>query len=417
MFPHAGPAAADGGCRPLPLVVAAGVVDDGAFSESMLRPSPKAAVLGVVGLAFFTDNAAYSMLPPLLPEYARLLGLRQNHLGLLFSSFAMAVLLTAFPLGAWADRRGRRGPFLAGLAGFGAATLLFAFAGSFPVLLLARVLQGVAAAATWVTGQAMIADHFPGNQRGRAMSAGLACANLGLFLGPGFAGWMARLWTIRAAFLAVAALAVVNALARLALLPADPPGRAAPGGLWALLRDAGIRRVAGVMAMAAGLEALLEAILPLHLARALGMGSAAIGMAFTTAALASICTSPLAGLWTDRRGPAPPMRLGMALATLLVAGAAQVPGRAAVYAYMLVFGSAASLLMSPCGPAMAARVERKGAGDFGSVYSLLNVAFSLGMIIGPLLGSALTERFGLGWAGGALSLGFGLYLVVLCTRR
>ncbi len=375
--------------------------------------APKRAALLVVGLAFFADTLVYAMLPPLLPEYARLHGLSQTRLGVLFGSYAAALLLSCLPLGAWSDRRGRRGPFLGGLLAFGGATLLFAFAGTYPVLLLARVLQGIAAAATWVAGLSMVADHFPADQRGKAMSAVFACANLGMFLGPSFAGWMLGAWGIRAAFLATAGLAVLDALVRVALLPPDPEPQPSGRGYLGLLRDGTVRAFAGVMALGAGLGAVLEAVLPLHLARNLGMDARAIGLAFTLAALASTFTSPFVGHWTDRRGPGEPIRLGLVLGAGLLLGVALLPTRAAVYLAMLVMGSTCSCLMSPCGPAMAARVERQGGTDYGSVFSLLNIAFSLGMMAGPILGSVLTDAVGLGRAMPALAVCFALYLAVL----
>jgi MFS transporter, DHA1 family, solute carrier family 18 (vesicular amine transporter), member 1/2 len=379
----------------------------------MARLSPKLSVLVVVGLALFTDTAVYAMLPPLLPEYARLHGLSQTRLGLLFGCYAAALLLAALPLGTWADRRGRRGPFLGGLIGFGAATILFAFAGSFPLLLVARVLQGIAAAATWVAGLAMLADHYPAGQRGKAMSTVFACANVGLLLGPTFSGWMVRLWSIRAAFLFAAGLAVLDALVRVTLLPPDPPAKPSGTGYLGLLRDGTVRRFAGAMVMGSALGAVLEAVLPLHLSRHLGMDSVAIGLAFTLAALASTFTSPLVGHWTDRAGAAPPLRLGLVLATALLAVAVFIPSRTGVYAYMLVMGGTCSLLMSPTGPALAGHVEGKGGTDFGSVFSLLNIAFSLGLMLGPILGSALTDLVGLKPAMGVLAACFTLYLVPL----
>jgi MFS family permease len=379
--------------------------------------SAKRSALVVVGLAFFADAVAYAMLPPLLPEYAATLGLGQTRLGLLFGSYAGALLLATLPLGAWTDRHGRRGPFLGGLLGFGLATLLFAFAGTFPLLAAARVLQGIAAAATWVAGLAMLADHFPARQRGKAMSAAFACSNLRLLLGPAFSGWMVRLWSIRTAFFWVAGLAALDALVNLALLPRDPPAPAGPApartGYLRLLKDPGVRVFAGTMGMGAALGATLEAVLPLHLARDLAMNPMAIGLAFAAAALASTLASPLVGHWTDRRGAARPLRLGLVLATALLLAAPLIPSRAGVLLFMFAVGGGCSLLMTPCGPALAAYVQDQGGADYGAVFSLLNITFSLGLLAGPVLGSALADLLGLGPAMGLLAAGFVLYQIPL----
>jgi len=374
-------------------------------------PAAKRATLAVVGLAFFTDTLVYAMLPPLLPEYARLHGLNQTRLGLLFASYAVALLLATLPLGAWVDRRGRRGPFLAGLVGLGATTILFAYARSFPMLLLARVLQGVAATANWVAGLALLSAQFPSGQRGRAMSAVFACTNLGLLLGPAFSGWMLQHWSAHAAFLAAAGLAVLDALARLALLPPDQPAPPVRTRYLALLRDGAVRVLAGTMVLGAILGSLLEAVLPLHLSRRLGMDGESIGLVFATAALASTFISPAAGLWTDRRGAARPIRLGLALAALLLAVAAFVPSRPAMFVFMFLVGGTCSLLMSPCGPALAGRVEGMAEAGQGSAFALLNMSFSLGIMVGPMVGSALVDLVGLPAALAGFALVCACYLL------
>lgn len=379
----------------------------------MKRLEPRHAALLVVALAFFTDTLVYAMLPPLLPEYARLHGLSQTRLGFLYGSYAGALLLTSIPLGAWADRHGRRGPFLAGLAGFGAATVLFAFADSFPLLVLSRILQGSAASATWVSGLALLADHYPAGRRGRAMSLVFAGANLGLLAGPSFSGWMVRLWSIRAAFLAAAGLALLDALVRVTLLPGDPPASAPGAGYWGLLRAGRVRVLAGAMAMGAALGSVLEAVLPLRMERSLGMSAPMVGLAFTLAALASTFTSPFVGHWTDRAGADRPLRLGLVLAAVVLAAAPLIPGQASMGLLMLGTGATSSLLMSPCGPALAAHVEASGEKEFGSVFSLLNISFALGMMLGPMVGSWLTDEAGLGAAMGILAGAFLLYPALL----
>jgi MFS transporter, DHA1 family, solute carrier family 18 (vesicular amine transporter), member 1/2 len=382
----------------------------------MKRLQSSHAALVVVTLALFTDTLVYAMLPPLLPEYARLHALSQTRLGFLYGCYAAALLLASIPLGAWADRHGRRGPFLGGLVGFGGATVVFAFAGNFPLLVLARILQGFAASATWVAGMAMLADHVPVDRRGKAMSLAMAGANLGLLFGPSFSGWMVRFWSIRVAFLAAAALAVLDAAVRLALLPPDPPASPARSGTWNLLRSGRVRLLGGAMAMGAALGSMLEAVLPLRMAGPLGMGAPAIGLAFTLAALSSTFTSPLVGRWTDRAGADHPLRLGMVFAAATLVCASFVPAGALLYLLMLAIGATCSLVLSPCGPAMAAHVEGQGGGDYGSVFSLLNIAYGLGMMIGPMMGSWMTDRLGLPATSLLVAAAFLAFLVPLRSK-
>lgn len=380
------------------------------------RPSARFSALVVVGLALFTDTLLYALLPPILPRYAEAFGLSQLELGGLFGSYAAALLVSTFPLGTLVDRVGRRGPFLWGLLGLAATTLLFAFSQTYVLLVGARILQGVAAAATWVAGMALLADHFPPDQRGRAMSTVFASANVGLLLGPYLSGWMVKAWGPPAPFLAATALVGVDALARILLLPGDIPVRGEPTGYLGLLRNRTVRVFSGVMALGASLGAVLEAILPLHMDRRLGMDSVAIGSAFTLSAVASTLVSPLVGRWVDARGPLPPLRLGLTLTLLLLPLVAVLPSRGILYGLMFILGGACSLLMSPCGPALASTGERLGGSNFGAMFSLLNIAFALGMMAGPILGSALAQAFGLTAALTVLALVFGTYHLLLRTE-
>ncbi len=69
-------------------------------------------------------------------------------------------LVVVTPLvGVWTDHVGLRAPLLIGLFSLAAATLLFAFAPAFPLLLLARALQGIAAGVSWT------ADPRPAGRR------------------------------------------------------------------------------------------------------------------------------------------------------------------------------------------------------------------------------------------------------------
>lgn len=379
----------------------------------MPRRTSPSALLFVVGLAFFTDSILYYLLVPLLPHYAKTLGLSQMEVGVLFGAYAAAILAGTWPLGRLSDRIGRRKPFLWGLVGLGATTLLFAFASSYPLLLLARVLQGFAAAATWTSGLALLAEGFPSERRGQAMATAFAAANVGVLLGPPVSGFLTERFGPRSPFLLAAGLALVDAAARVVFLrDAEPP----PGerfGLSGLLANATVRTFAGAMALGASLWAILESTLPLHLDAALGMGASEIGLLFAAAALTHTLTSPLMGRLSDRFGRLPILRAGFVMAALLVPIPAFLTTKATVALSMAALGITASFVLSPVSPGLADAVEAMGSRSFGSVFSLVNVAYAVGMMVGPLAGSALVEAVGLRGALVATGVVYALYLVPL----
>lgn len=378
----------------------------------MPRTSPTA-LLVVVGLAFFTDSILYYLLVPLLPHYAKTLGLSQMEVGVLFGVYAAAILAGTWPLGRLSDRIGRRRPFLWGLVGLAATTLLFAFSSSYPLLVLARVLQGLAAAATWTSGLALLAEGFPSERRGQAMATAFAAANVGVLLGPPVSGFLSESFGPRSPFFLVAGIALADAAARILLLrEADPPAGARVG-LASLLGNATVRTFAGAMALGAALWAVLESTLPLHLDADLGMGASEIGMLFAAAALTHTLTSPLMGRLSDRFGRLPILRVGFVLAALLVPVPAFLSTKLAVALSMAALGVVASFVMSPVSPGLADAVEAMGSRSFGSVFSLVNVAYAVGMMLGPLVGSALVEAGGIRVALVATGALFAVYLLPL----
>lgn len=302
---------------------------------------------------------------------------------------------------------------LIGLLGLGATTLLFAFAKAYWLLVLARALQGVAGAATWLPGLALLADHFGPEERGRAMGIAFAGANLGALLGPPLSGFLAQRLGPKAPFVLGAALVLLDAAGRAFLLQ-DPPGaRREPIPFGQLLRDPLVRAFAGAMVLASGLWALVEATLPLHFARSLGLGPASIGLCFAAAALSHTCTSPLMGRLSDRVGRGKVLRLGFAFCVLAIPLPALLPGLWSVLAAMLLLGAVASFIMSPTSPGIADAVQRRGSSSYASGFAVLNISYSLGMMLGPFVGSALVQFLGLRFALPLVALGYGGYGIAL----
>jgi multidrug resistance protein len=376
----------------------------------MRRPSPQTAALLVTALAFHVDMLLYYLLVPLLPRYAEELHLNPMEVSLLFGSYAAALLLATFPVAMLTDRYGRRKPMLWGLVGLGITTLVFAFSRDFKLLVLARFLQGVAGSATWLPGMALLADHFPSESRGKAMGTAFAAANLGVLLGPPLSGFLDQHVGPSAPFLVGASLVALDALGRAFLLPEVEPLRSPKIPFRQLLSNPVIRLFAGAMALGSALWALLESTLPLDLHSRLGLSPSGIGFCFAATALAHTITSPLMGRLSDRIGRVRVLRMGLVLVALLLALPALLPKTWLVVGAMMALGSTASFIMSPCSPAVADQVERLGSQSYASAFSILNLSYSFGMMIGPMVGGALVQGVGLPWALGLSGLGFAAYL-------
>ncbi len=146
-----------------------------------LRGSPKV-TLTVVTVALFTDSFLYGLVIPLTPKSpARI----ENEwaLGVMYGAYAVGLFLTTPIFGVLSDRHGRRRPMIYGVLLQGAATLLFAFATTFGEMFVARTVQGVAAAATWTAGLALVAELFT-QKRTQMMGFAMMGSTGGSVLGP-----------------------------------------------------------------------------------------------------------------------------------------------------------------------------------------------------------------------------------------
>jgi predicted MFS family arabinose efflux permease len=235
-----------------------------------------------------------------------------------------------------------------------------------------------------------------------------------VLIGPPLSGFLDQHAGPSTPFLLGAGLVALDAAGRAFLLPEAEPERGPRLPFGQLLANPTIRLFAGAMALGSCLWALLESTLPLDLDGRLGLSASRIGLCFAAAALAHTCTSPLIGRLSDRIGRVKVLRVGLLLTMLWLPLTALLPRAWMVVVAMMALGSTASFVMSPCSPAVADQVERQGSQSFASAFSILNLAYSVGMMIGPLAGGALVQGLGLPLALGVCGLGFGAYL--LATR-
>ena len=56
-----------------------------------------------------------------------------------------------------------------------------------------------------------------------------------------------------------------------------------------------------------------------------------------------------------------------------------------------------------------------GSDSYGSVFGILNIAYALGMMAGPFLGSALVQGLGIRAALGLMGLAFGAFALRVRT--
>jgi len=104
-----------------------------------------------------------------------------------FLAYSLALASLYLPAGAIGDRRGRRGTFMAGVAGFAVASALAGAAPDGGMLIAARALQGVTAAFVATNSLALLRETY-GAESGRAVGLWTAFTSVATLGGPPLGG-------------------------------------------------------------------------------------------------------------------------------------------------------------------------------------------------------------------------------------
>jgi predicted MFS family arabinose efflux permease len=237
---------------------------------------------------------------------------------------------------------------------------------------------------------------------------------LGVLLGPPFAGYVSENFGIRSVFIIAGGLALVDAVIRVWLLQDKPKEDVEIIPIRRLFKNRDMCLYAGVMALASGLWATLESVLPTDF-DARGWSSSVIGLCFAFAALAHTLTSPLAGAMADKFSRKKMIIVGLLLTTFLLPAPAFADGMVATFAIMIGLGLVATLVASPVSPAVTSVVDGMGGGGGGysSAFGMINLSYAVGMMVGPLLGGVGVDLMGLQPSLAIFGLGFGAYALLV----
>lgn len=176
-------------------------------------------VLAALILGASVANLNMAVANVALPTIDRDLGASQTALNLVAVGFTLGLAASVLYLGALADRHGRRLMLLLGLGLSMPAAALAAWSGTVEVLILARLVGGLAAGMAFPTTLSLVAALFRGARRTRAIALWSGCGGGASALGPVVSGWLLQHFWWGSVFVVTIPLAVLGIALALLVVP------------------------------------------------------------------------------------------------------------------------------------------------------------------------------------------------------
>jgi predicted MFS family arabinose efflux permease len=294
-------------------------------------------LLFLTGAVLFVNILDFTMVMPLGPDLARGLGMPSSALGLVGGIYTAAAAVSGIVGALFLDRFDRRSALGITMLGLVVATAAGGLSYDLTSLLATRVAAGAFGGPAAAIAFAMIADVVPPERRGRAMGSVMGAFSVSSVLGVPAGLELARIGGWQLPFFAVAALgAVIASLVMISLPPFKlhleearnaslARGRAAPfdrsslpeAPLLSFFRPAVlISFIASSFAMLSSFS--LAPNLSAYLQFNLGYPRDKVGLLYLVGGAVSFATLRLAGLLSDRFGPALTSTLGCVMYFVVV---------------------------------------------------------------------------------------------------
>ena len=206
------------------------------------KPLRQSEFVALIAALFAIVAISIDAMLPALPQIAASLSPdAPNRAQLVVTSFVFGMGLGTLFMGPLADRFGRKPVIIAGILGYMLAALACYFATSLSVLLVARMVMGIAASAPRTVSTALVRDLF----KGRAMAQVMSFVMMVFTLVPAVAPWMGQQVIYLAGWHAIYLAYMLVALATMLWVAFRQPETLAPqnrrslalGSLWTATKE------------------------------------------------------------------------------------------------------------------------------------------------------------------------------------
>jgi DHA2 family multidrug resistance protein len=190
-------------------------------SAAFAKPVNKWAIAMAVSLGALLEIIDTSIVNVATTDIQASLGTTMTEVSWVVSGYAVANVVI-LPLAAWLGQRfGKKSYFLFSLVGFTVASVLCGMATTFPMLVVARVLQGLAGGGLMAKAQAILFETFPKEEQATAQGLFGAIVIAGPAIGPTLGGYLVTNIGWRWIFFVNVPVGILAVLMSMAFLPED----------------------------------------------------------------------------------------------------------------------------------------------------------------------------------------------------
>jgi MFS family permease len=340
----------------------------------------------------------------LLPIYAQELGASASDIGGLFAVFSLAMIVVRPIVGTAIDRYGRRYFFLAGLASYALAMVVFTLADTLIMLYVARLIQGIGAALTWIATYTIAAELAVSGRRGEAIGeadgAGERGGVYGAIAAFGFMAWLPLRTGWMLVFTVYTVCAVIGVWLAWRRVPEtksttsmDSPetaaARAKPGLLETVTWE--LAKLLFVVFLTKASQALVNPLLLIFLRDRFGLAFWQLAIAYLPAALILGFLPGRMGRLSDRIGRVPLLVIGLLISALT---SCAMPSLPSLGWFVAVFALNALGIVTATPPQKAMVGDLSQREQWGRAFGLYTFTASMGTAAGPLLGGWLYDQAG-----------------------
>jgi multidrug resistance protein len=352
-------------------------------------------------MTIFIDITGFGIILPLLPFYVEVFQAGSTALGVLVASFALMQFLFSPILGRLSDRYGRRPVLLLSILTSVVSFLLFALANSFFMLLLSRVIAGLATEIG--VAQAYISDVTSEKERTKWMGRMGAAHGAGFIIGPALGGFLST-YGFPAAGFAAAAIALLNLVFAFFFLPeskttlkVEEESEASSSrfrGILSVFSKPMMSSLLAIQFIMSLAFAAFPVIMPLLAISQFGLSSSTMSFFFIYVGLIQIVFQGfIVGKLASRLGDEKLIPLGSLLMTIGVLFMAVFP----IYYVFIVLTTIMMIGIGILGTAIPSVIsKRTSQSTQGGTLGVTQSVSSIARIPGPLIGGFVFEFAGLG---------------------